>query len=93
MHRSGTSAVARVLSILGADLPKDLLPPAGDNPRGFWESHELMALHDELLAAAGSSWDDWTRLQTACLETAMADRFRARLLAFLDASSEDRTCS
>jgi hypothetical protein len=85
MHRSGTSAVARVLSLLGADLPNNLLPPAADNPRGFWESYELMALHDELLVAAGSSWDDWTRLPPAWLETAIVDRFRARLLAFLDA--------
>jgi hypothetical protein len=85
MHRSGTSAVARVLSILGADLPKNLIPPAADNPRGFWEAHELMVLHEELLIAAGSSWDDWTRLEPACLETGIVDRFRARLLAFLEA--------
>jgi hypothetical protein len=85
MHRSGTSAVARVLSLLGADLPKSLMRPAADNPRGFWESQKLMTLHDELLAAAGSSWDDWRRLPPDWLETVTADGLRARLLACLGA--------
>src|SRR5262249_26400921 len=86
MHRSGTSAVARVLNLLGADLPNNLLPPAADNPRGFWESQELMTLHDELVAAAGSSWDDWTRLAPDGLATEIVGRFRARLLALLEAN-------
>jgi hypothetical protein len=85
MHRSGTSAVARVLSLLGADLPKNLIAPASDNPRGFWESTALWALHEELLAALGSSWDDWTRLPADLFETQTANRFRARLLALLEA--------
>src|SRR5262249_11923997 len=84
MHRSRTPAVARVLSLLGAGLPRNLLPPAADNPRGFWESQELMTLHDELVAAAGSSWDDWTRLAPDGLETETVGRFRARLLALLE---------
>jgi hypothetical protein len=83
MHRSGTSAVTRVLNLLGADLPGDLLPTAPDNPRGFWESRDLVAIHDELLAAAGSSWDDWSRIEPGALPGATAARLRARLLAFL----------
>jgi hypothetical protein len=63
-----------------------MLPAADNNPRGFWESRELAALHDELLAAAGSSWDDWTRLPLEWLDTAIAGRFRARLLALLEAN-------
>jgi hypothetical protein len=86
MHRSGTSAMARVLNLLGADLPEGLIGPAADNPRGFWESQELLALHDELLAAGGSSWDDWTPLAPDYLETSIAHRFRARLLAWLEAN-------
>lgn len=59
MHRSGTSAAARVMSLLGADLPANLMPPvANDNPRGFWEPERVARLHDEILAALGSSWDD-----------------------------------
>ena len=37
-HRSGTSALARVLSLVGCDLPKHVMPPlAGNNELGFWE--------------------------------------------------------
>src|SRR4030095_15515058 len=85
MHRSGTSAVARILSMLGAELPSNLLPPATDKPKGFWESRDLMEVHEELLAAAGTSWDDWTRVSPALLENATGDRLRGQLLALLEA--------
>ena len=58
MHRSGTSAMARLLSIVGASLPDDLMPPAADNPSGFWESAKVADLNDEILATNDSSWDD-----------------------------------
>lgn len=62
MHRSGTSAVTRVLSLLGAALPKNLMPPAaGNNEAGFWEPLRLAVLHDQMLAETGSAWDDWRR--------------------------------
>lgn len=59
MHRSGTSALTRVINLLGADLPSDLMPINTSNKRGFWESRELMAIHDDLLASGLSRWDDW----------------------------------
>jgi GT2 family glycosyltransferase len=34
-------------------------PVANDNPRGFWEPEDVARLHDEMLAAADSSWDDF----------------------------------
>jgi len=58
MHRSGTSALARVLSILGAELPKTIMRPSFDNPKGFWESEPIAALNDALLAELGVSWDE-----------------------------------
>ena len=58
MHRSGTSAISRVLNLLGADMPKKLLPPRSSNPAGFWESKDVMTLHDKMLSGAGTSWDD-----------------------------------
>lgn len=60
MHRSGTSALARVLGFMGADVgaPDALLPAhATDNPTGYWERAELNAIHDELLASGGHRWD------------------------------------
>ncbi len=61
MHRSGTSAVARVTSILGATLPKRVLGPREGNPTGHWEPLELVNLHDRLLGAASSAWFDVRR--------------------------------
>ena len=59
MHRSGTSMVARVLSVCGLDLgdAEDLMAAAPDNPEGFWEHRRFVALDDELLQVAGGSWD------------------------------------
>jgi hypothetical protein len=62
MHRSGTSAVARVVNLLGAELGSKLLKPFYGNEKGFWELQEAMAIHDRLLARFGSSWDDVRRL-------------------------------
>jgi len=58
MHRSGTSAAARVVNLLGVPLlaGDDLLPADEVNPRGYWESASLMRFNDELLEAAGGSW-------------------------------------
>lgn len=58
MHRSGTSALARVLSLVGAELPRTLMAPGSDNPKGFWESALIADVNDAVLAELGSSWDD-----------------------------------
>ena len=59
MHRSGTSALTRIVNFLGAALPRHLVPANQSNPRGHWESAPLVALHEELLSSIDSSWDDW----------------------------------
>ena len=58
MHRSGTSMVTRVFDLLGASPGNNLMPPAEDNPEGFWEPVDLVGVHDELLDYLGFSWDD-----------------------------------
>jgi hypothetical protein len=58
MHRSGTSAMTRTLSLLGAALPKQLMPAAANNPSGFWEPQAVADLNDEILQAQDSEWDD-----------------------------------
>ena len=56
MHRSGTSLVTSSLPLLGYTLGDNLMPPAADNPRGFYEDRDVVALNDELLAINSSSW-------------------------------------
>lgn len=58
MHRSGTSALSRVLSMLGAELPRTLMRPGFDNPKGFWESEPIAAYNETLLVDMGVSWDE-----------------------------------
>lgn len=67
-HRSGTSALARVVSLLGAALPEHLLGANPTNPAGHWEPLRVMELHERMLLEAGSRWDDWRRFDPAALE-------------------------
>ena len=59
MHRSGTSAFTRVLNLLGLDLPTPMPASPEQNRQGFWESAELVELHDHALASCNSWWGDW----------------------------------
>lgn len=58
MHRSGTSALTRMLALAGAALPRKLLVPRAENPRGFWESIDVLALNERLLHGLGASWSN-----------------------------------
>lgn len=58
MHRSGTSAAAGALRLCGFALGEDLMRPAPDNPRGFWEHAGIVAIHERVLAALGHAWND-----------------------------------
>ena len=59
MHRSGTSMVAKLLQQAGLHLGNeaDLMPPADENPEGFYEHLDFVRLNDEVLNAAGAGWD------------------------------------
>lgn len=74
MHRSGTSALAGVLHRLGVDLGARLVPAqSGVNERGFWEHDDVVDVHNRLLRALGSFWDEvrplppewWNRAEVA----------------------------
>ena len=59
MHRSGTSLLAGVISLLGAYVGEaaDLVPPdARLNPRGYLERADVVALHEGFLRAHGFGW-------------------------------------
>ncbi len=84
MHRSGTSALTRVINLLGADLPSNLMPPAeNNNEAGFWESLDVFRLNDEILDSAGSTWDDWRYLNPDWTRSPAKDVFMARALEIL----------
>jgi hypothetical protein len=84
MHRSGTSALARVLNLLGADLPSDLLGANHSNPEGHWESVRAIEINDALLHALGRRWDDIRELPAGWLERPETDSARQQVRAFVD---------
>lgn len=80
MHRSGTSALTRVLSLLGAGLPQHLIEGrANDNAPGFWEGRAVVDVDQEILDAAGSWWGGWQRVDADALpdRAAAIERIRA----------------
>jgi hypothetical protein len=83
MHRSGTSALTRVVNLMGADLPKRLLAAGHDNQRGYWEPAELVAIHERLLAAAGRAWDATLPIPEAFWRSPAAEAFAKEILATL----------
>ena len=59
MHRSGTSALTRVLNLLGCGIPKTIMPGNEGNVTGHWESKAIYEINESILASAASSWHDW----------------------------------
>ncbi len=58
MHRSGTSALTRVLGLCGAALPtQDSYNVHSSNPLGHWEPRRIVQAHDRFLNAVGAAWD------------------------------------
>lgn len=53
MHRSGTSALANLLSTLGVDFGRNLIPASPANELGFFEKAEIVDANERLLQALG----------------------------------------
>ncbi len=78
MHRSGTSALARAINLLGYDLPKTLIGAAPSNETGHWESVLVQRFNDELLKSISSFWFDWRDVDPAWFASPAAAEFREK---------------
>ena len=92
MHRGGTSAIAGLLTQLGAQPPATLMPADVSNPQGYWESQRLWEVHEAILHHAGGRWDSYTsldidRLSPSSLSQLMNDGRQALRAEFGDAST------
>jgi hypothetical protein len=59
MHRSGTSLLTAGLEQLGLSLGREcLVANALDNPKGYFESKQILAFNEALLKRLDSRWDD-----------------------------------
>lgn len=90
MHRSGTSAITRVLNICGLTLPNSLLVPvAGENDTGYWESQSVMELHDEIFNLFGYTWSSLGSIPASWFSSKQAELYRERLIGILKAQFEE----
>ncbi|CAN7560007.1 hypothetical protein LJR225_004107 [Phenylobacterium sp. LjRoot225] len=81
MHRSGTSAMTQLLSLAGAQLPKNLMPGDEHNAQGYFEPWRIAMFNDERLRAAGSAWDDVFAYPCPAVPDAEAAAWRERASA------------
>lgn len=84
MHRSGTSAVTRMLNLLGCTAPATPLPDTAGNPTGHWESQPIVDLNDRVMAAFDLSWFDWAGLPPDWPAGALWQTFAAEARGLLD---------
>lgn len=84
MHRSGTSALARVLNLMGVDLGTGSEAAGRDNQRGFWEHPELVTINEDFLKSIHSSWQDMHSLPDQWWQANTLSPFVRRIESVLD---------
>ena len=85
MHRSGTSAVTRVINLLGVPLGRpDDIYSAGDNPSGHWESRTLCALNEMILKVFGGFDIAPPQMPRSWLRSRRAELLRGMMRAAFD---------
>ena len=68
MHRSGTSLLSGLVAQAGVSIGKSVMPPAEDNPKGFFENQRVVDFNERLLSSLGLSWSSWQPLPNDWLE-------------------------
>lgn len=58
-HRSGTSALTRMVSLLGYELPQNLMKSLDGNEAGHWESEALAQMNDSIFEELNLAWYEW----------------------------------
>lgn len=89
MHRSGTSALTRLLSLAGARLPLRLMPAGPGNESGHWEPLYLTEYHEKVLEGLGSSWHDWHSVDFSTAPPARIDEIKSRIKALIEEDYPD----
>ena len=84
MHRSGTSALTRVLNLLGCALTDDLLGAGVGNETGHWEAASAVTLNDQIFASAGTRWDDWGPLNDDWRQSPLRDEMLHKAAAVIE---------
>ena len=83
MHRSGTSALARGLQMLGVYLGNDFISPKPDNPTGYWEDRNIFEINERLLAVFGLKWEEVGLIDDARWDEPGVEAVRTEAIAYL----------
>lgn len=84
MHRSGSSALTRVLSLCGCTLPPTVLGAHSWNPTGNWDPVDAVKLNTEFLLRHETMFDDPTvRFQELAIDDVDREEHVAKIEAFL----------
>ncbi|MGV3580260.1 hypothetical protein [Brevundimonas sp.] len=83
MHRSGTSAVARVLNLLGCDISHNLLEANEFNERGYWEDPYFLDLNERMFQSAGLAWNSWESVSDDWYASAKPAQFRKEAISLV----------
>src|SRR5215467_2732907 len=84
MGRSGTSALAGGLKILGVDLGRNLIAADELNTKGYFENTAVVTLNRSLLRAIGSYDSDFQCIDDKTWASPVAVRYRRPILDFLN---------
>lgn len=88
MHRSGTSVVTKLLELMGAYVGTrdELLPPSPDNPKGFFERNDVLAVNQAIFRHHHSNWYTVGAYDTPCdpLPNTITDEMQ-RIVALMSA--------
>jgi hypothetical protein len=87
--RSGTSALAGTLGIVGCTLPRNLMAANWANAKGYFEPEDIAAAHDRILASVGSSWSDWREFPFYWFGSANAQQSRDELASVFEKNYGD----
>ena len=88
MHRSGTSVLAHLLQVTGANPGERVIPGSPGNEEGHFEDAFAVETNDRLLSALGYRWDDvrplpadWAQSEAAAVaRSEIRDYIRSTLL-------------
>ena len=93
MHRSGTSYLASVLAAAGVAMGTRLVEPDANNPRGYFEDRDFLALNRRLMLAStddAPGHRDWGWTETEHWEEGPAAGVRTAARELLAARREGR---
>ncbi|WEJ70755.1 hypothetical protein [Pseudomonas sp. PSE14] len=76
MHRSGTSLLSAALEGLGVEYGSELIGPAPDNPKGFWEDRVVVEINERMYQALGVTS---STLGVDCTQMEAGTRWRFQL--------------